>query len=64
MAQVKISYGERSKEELIKIIEHLEQQLIIESGIKRQYMKHLEEVIQFRSIEDYRQTVQKNKETA
>lgn len=51
-----------SREELIKIIERQEQEMIILEAVKKQYMKHLEKVIEYHSVEAYRNLVQKNRE--
>ena len=51
-----------SREELIKIIERQEQEMIILEAVKKQYMKHLEKVIEYHSVGAYRNLVQKNRE--
>lgn len=51
-----------SREELIKIIGRQEQEMIILEAVKNQYMKHLEKVIEYHSVEAYRNLVQKNRE--
>lgn len=48
-----------SREELIKIIGRQEQEMIILEAVKNQYMKHLEKVIEYHSVEAYRNLVQK-----
>ena len=45
MSELKPYYAEMSKEELIKIIEHQHQELLIIDAIKNEYKKHLEQVI-------------------
>ena len=64
MSELKPYYAEMSKEELIKIIEHQHQELLIIDAIKNEYKKHLEQVIVYHSVENYRDTVRKNREVA
>ena len=55
-----IDYERFSKEALIHLVVHQEQELIKLEAIKNQYMKHLEQVIEHNSIEKYRETVKQN----
>ena len=52
MSELKPYYAEMSKEELIKIIEHQHQELLIIDAIKNEYKKHLEQVIVYHSVEN------------
>ena len=45
-------------------IEHQHQELLIIDAIKNEYKKHLEQVIVYHSVENYRDTVRKNREVA
>ena len=51
-----------SKEELILLCEHLEQDLIKAEAVNKAYKKHLEQLIQHHSVEMYKTVVQKNRE--
>ena len=53
-------YEQFSKEDLIKLAKHQKQELIKLEAIKNQYAKHLEQVIEYNSIEKYRETVKHN----
>ena len=53
-------YEQFSKEDLIQLAKHQKQELIKLDAIKNQYMKHLEQVIEYNSIEKYRETVKQN----
>ena len=53
-------YEQFSKEALIQLAMHQEQELIKLEAIKNQYAKHLEQVIEYNSIEKYRETVKQN----
>lgn len=53
-------YEQFSKDELIQLVKHQHKQLIALEAIKNQYMKHLEQVIEYNSIEKYRETVKNN----
>ena len=55
-------YEQFSKEDLIQLAKHQKQELIKLDAIKNQYMKHLEQVIEYNSIEKYRETVKHNNE--
>lgn len=59
--KMKDVYYERfSKEALIQLAKLQEQELIKLEAIKNQYAKHLEQVIEYNSIEKYRETVKQN----
>ena len=49
-----VDYESFSKEDLIQLAKHQKQELIKLDAIKSQYMKHLEQVIEYDSIERYR----------
>ena len=53
-------YEQFSKEDLIQLAKHQKQELIKLEAIKNQYAKHLEQVIEYNSIEKYRETVKHN----
>ena len=53
-------YEQFSKDELIQLVKHQHKQLIALEAIKNQYMKHLEQVIEYNSIEKYRENVKNN----
>ena len=53
-------YEQFSKEDLIQLAKHQKQELIKLDAIKNQYAKHLEQVIEYNSIEKYRENVKHN----
>ena len=53
-------YEQFSKEDLTQLAKHQKQELIKLEAIKNQYAKHLEQVIEYNSIEKYRETVKQN----
>ena len=53
-------YEQFSKEDLIQLAKHQKQELIKLEAIKNQYARHLEQVIEYNSIEKYRETVKQN----
>ena len=53
-------YEQFSKEALNQMAKHHKQELIKLEAIKNQYAKHLEQVIEYNSIEKYRETVKQN----
>lgn len=55
-----VDYERFSKEALIHLVMHQEQELIKLEAIKNQYMKHLEQVIEYNSIEKYRENLKQN----
>ena len=55
-----VDYDSFSKEALIQLAKHQKQELIKLEAIKNQYAKHLEQVIEYNSIEKYRETVKQN----
>ena len=55
-----VDYESFSKEDLIQLAKHQKQELIKLEAIKNQYAKHLEQVIEYNSIEKYRETVKHN----
>ena len=55
-----VDYERFSKEDLIQLAKHQKQELIKLDAIKNQYAKHLEQVIEYNSIEKYRETVKQN----
>ena len=55
-----VDYESFSKEALIQLAMHQKQELIKLEAIKSQYAKHLEQVIEYNSIEKYRETVKQN----
>ena len=55
-----VDYERFSKEALIHLVMHQEQELIKLEAIKNQYAKHLEQVIEYNSIEKYRESVKNN----
>lgn len=55
-----VYYERFSKEALIHLVMHQEQELIKLEAIKNQYAKHLEQVIEYNSIEKYRESVKNN----
>lgn len=55
-----VNYEQFSKEELIQLAKHQRQELIKLDAIKKQYMKHLEDVIMYNSVEKYRENVKNN----
>lgn len=54
-------YKNKSKEELILLCEHLEQELIKAEAVNKAYKKHLEQVIEYNSVEKYKAVAQKNR---
>ncbi len=58
------NYENFSREDLIELIGQQKQELIVLGAVKNQYMKHLEKVIEYNSVEAYCKTVQKNREVA
>lgn len=61
---MKTNYENFNREDLIELIEQQKQEIIVLEAVKNQYMKHLEQVIEYNSVETYRKTVQKNREAA
>lgn len=61
---MKTNYENFSREDLIELIGQQKQELIVIGAVKNQYMKHLEKVIEYNSVEAYCKTVQKNREVA
>ena len=57
---IEVDYERFSKEDLIQLAKHQKQELIKLDAIKNQYAKHLEQVIEYNSIEKYRETVKQN----
>ena len=55
-----VDYEQFSKEDLIQLAKHQKQELIKLDAIKNQYAKHLEQVIEYNSIEKYRGTVKQD----
>ena len=55
-----VDYERFSKEALIHLVMYQEQELIKLEAIKNQYAKHLEQVIEYNSIEKYRESVKNN----
>ena len=55
-----VDYESFSKKDLIQLAKHQKQELIKLEAIKNQYAKHLEQVIEYNSIEKYRETVKHN----
>ena len=55
-----VDYESFGKEALIQLAKHQKQELIKLDAIKNQYAKHLEQVIEYNSIEKYRETVKHN----
>lgn len=62
----KISNGieDLSREQLLDYCENLEAQLLEAEAVSKAYKKHLEQVIEYHSVEKYRSIVQKNREAA
>lgn len=58
------NYQNLSKDDLVKIAEYQHQELIIQEGVIKRYANHLERVIEHNAVENYRKTVQKNREVA
>ncbi|NSN05910.1 hypothetical protein HRD84_08770 [Enterococcus faecalis] len=59
---LKQNYNGLSKDELISIIEQQRLELIQKDAVCKEYKKHLEQVIEYHSVENYRSIVQKNRE--
>lgn len=59
---LKQNYNGLSKDELISIIEQQRLELIQKDAVCKKYKKHLEQVIEYHSVENYRLIVQKNRE--
>ena len=57
----KVDYGHFSKADLIRLIEHQTQEIIKLEAIASRYEKQLERVIEYNAVENYRNTVQKNR---
>ena len=55
-----VDYESFSEEDLIQLAKHQKQELIKLDAIKNQYAKHLEQVIEYNSIEKYRENVKQN----
>ncbi|MGM0168255.1 hypothetical protein IGI39_004011 [Enterococcus sp. AZ135] len=53
-----------SREQLLDYCENLEAQLLEAEAVNKVYKKHLEQVIEYHSVEKYRSIVQKNREAA
>jgi hypothetical protein len=64
MEKLEVSYKDMSRDELISIIGTQRNELIKQDGIIKEYKKHLEQVIEFNSVEKYRETVKRNREVA
>ncbi|MBU5364273.1 hypothetical protein KQI33_02640 [Enterococcus devriesei] len=60
----KLSNGREnmSKEQLMGVCDQLEQELVGAQAVNKAYKKHLEQVIEYHSVEKYRSIVQKNRE--
>lgn len=60
----KLSNGREnmSKEQLMGVCDQLEQELVEAQAVNKAYKKHLEQVIEYHSVEKYRSIVQKNRE--
>lgn len=58
------NYEFMEKQQLISIIKSQENELIRQDSVIKEYQKHLEQVIEYNSVEKYRSTVQKNREEA
>ena len=58
----KVDYGHFSKADLISLIEHQTQEIIKLEAIASRYEKQLERVIEYNAVENYRNTVQRNRE--
>ncbi|HHQ6404274.1 hypothetical protein HQ688_00770 [Enterococcus faecium] len=57
-----IKYQGMDRERLIDIIEQQRLELIQKEAVCKEYKKHLEQVIEYHSVEKYRSVVQKNRE--
>ena len=59
-----IKYQGMDRERLIDIIEQQRLELIQKEAVCKEYKKHLEQVIEYHSVEKYRSVVQKNRATS
>ena len=57
-----IKYQGMDRKRLIDIIEQQRLELIQKEAVCKEYKKHLEQVIEYHSVEKYRSVVQKNRE--
>ena len=57
-----IKYQGMDRKQLIDIIEQQRLELIQKEAVCKDYKKHLEQVIEYHSVEKYRSVVQKNRE--
>ncbi|EGP4951710.1 hypothetical protein CUM50_07905 [Enterococcus faecium] len=56
------AYENMDQKQLIDIIEQQRLDLIQKEAVCKEYKKHLEQVIEYHSVEKYRSVVQKNRE--
>ncbi|EME8213473.1 TPA: hypothetical protein QFU64_002155 [Enterococcus faecium] len=56
------AYENMDQKQLIAIIEQQRLDLIQKEAVCKEYKKHLEQVIEYHSVEKYRSVVQKNRE--
>ena len=56
------AYENMDRDQLIDIIEQQRLDLIQKEAVCKEYKKHLEQVIEYHSVEKYRSVVQKNRE--
>lgn len=64
MNELQANYEGMSKKELVNIIKSQKSELISQEAVIKEYKKHLEQVIEFSSVEKYRETVKRNREAA
>ncbi|WP_430606452.1 hypothetical protein IGJ55_002125 [Enterococcus sp. AZ170] len=62
MNELEMNYEEMTKKELVSIIKSQKSELISQEAVIKEYKKHLEQVIEFSSVEKYRETVKRNRE--
>lgn len=64
MNELQPNYEEMTKKELVSIIKSQKSELISQEAVIKEYKKHLEQVIEFSSVEKYRETVERNRGAA
>ena len=61
MKELQMNYEGMTNEQLVSIIKSQKSELISQEAVIKEYKKHLEQVIEFSSVEKYRETVKRNR---
>lgn len=64
MNELQMNYEGMTNEQLVSIIKSQKSELISQEAVIKEYKKHLEQVIEFSSVEKYRETVKRNRGAA